>query len=61
VYGRPAAQLGQGELARVEMYVDNEKDGKVQRIYLEGNLDPQRTLTQPACGLRPPPPPRQDK
>jgi hypothetical protein len=58
VYGRPAARFGQGEVARVEMFVDSEKEGRVQRIFLEGNLDPRllRDLPPPPC-VPPPPPP----
>jgi hypothetical protein len=55
VYGRPPARFGQGELARVEMFVNEEKEGKLQRVYLEGNLNP--NLPAPACGIRPLPPP----
>jgi hypothetical protein len=46
--------LGQGAIARIEMYVDAEKSGKVQRVYLEGNVDPTRV---PELGCKPVPPP----
>jgi hypothetical protein len=58
VYGRPAARFGQGDLARVEMYVDSEKDGNVQRIYLEGNVDPQRVQHLKCESIAPLPPPK---
>jgi hypothetical protein len=44
--------LGQGQLARVELFVNNEKEGKVQKVYLEGNLDPQVMLR---CQMPAPP------
>jgi hypothetical protein len=58
VYGQPAARFGIGELARVEMYVNTEKDGEVQRIYLEGNIDPQRVVE---LGCKPAVIPAQEK
>lgn len=54
MYGRPPARFGQGALARIEMFIDNEKDGKIQKIYLEGNLDPQSIPLR--CEPPPPPP-----
>ena len=55
MYGHPAARFGQGRLARIEMFVDAEKSGKVQRVYLEGNVDPNRVIE---LGCKPMPPPR---
>ena len=49
MYGKPPAQLGQGPLARVELYVNSEKEGKVERIYLEGNLKPPREFGRLQC------------
>ena len=40
MYGLPPARSGLGELARVEIEVNDEKEGSITRIYLEGNLDP---------------------
>ena len=52
MYGKPPAQLGQGQLARVELYVTSEKEGKLERICLEGNLKPQRKLSDSQCASR---------
>jgi hypothetical protein len=49
VYGHPSAQFGQGQLARVEIFVDSEKSGKLQRVYLEGNVDPPSEIPY-VCG-----------
>lgn len=60
MYGHPPARFGQGELARVEMYVDAEKEGKLQTVYLEGNVDPRRVV-ELGCKPMPPPPQKPDK
>ncbi len=60
MYGHPAARFGQGQLARIEMFVNTEKDGKVQRVYLEGNVDPTRVI-ELGCKPLPPPQPPPDK
>ena len=53
MYGKPPAQLGQGQLARVEMYVTSEKEGMLERIHLEGNLKPPRELRAVPCEMPP--------
>lgn len=42
MYGKPPSQFG--KLARVEMYVNSEKEGKIEKVYLEGNLKPEEML-----------------
>ena len=56
MYGLPPARFG--SLARVEIYVNSEKEGKIEKVYLEGNLKPQAA---PPCTPPPPPPPPEKK
>ena len=58
MYGRPRTQVGFGELGRVEIFVNDEKIGKVEKIYLDANLEQLQDIPMLAkCIMAPAPEP----